>query len=245
MASKIVLQSGSWQDAHANPVANGTLVLTLSQDAVVTANNNQIAPIIVQFPLDANGSLIASPTPDIWGNDQLSPTNTFYTAEVLNAGGSRVWGPEKWTLTGPGPINTGGIPPSPSGGGTQPPTQYPSRITAFYLVIDGGGSTPGTGVKGQFDVPTNCTLTGWVLTADQSGSAVIDVLRSTYSGFPTTASIAGTDKPTLTSAQKNENLGPLSNWTSTALSTGDQLQFNLNSVATVQRLNLTLVTTIP
>lgn len=245
MASQIVLSGGGWQDAHGNPVALGTLVLTLSQDAVVTANNDQVAPILVQFPLDSSGNLVSSPTPSVWGNDQLAPTNTFYTAEVLNSGGSRVWGPEKWTLTSPGPINTGGVVPTPSGGGTQPPTQYPSRITAFYLTIDGGGSTPGTGVKGQFDVPTNCTLLSWVLTADQSGSAVVDVLRSTYSGFPTTSSIAGTDKPTLTSAQKNENLGPLSLWTSTALSTGDQLQFNLNSATTVQRLNLTLVASIP
>ncbi len=121
----------------------------------------------------------------------------------------------------------------------------PSRTSAIFYTIDGGGTAIGTGAKGQLNIPVNCTITGWVLTADQSGSAVVDVLRSTYGAFPTTASIAGSDKPTLSSVQKNENLGPLSGWGSTALLAGDQLQFNVNSATTVTRLNLTLVITIP
>lgn len=119
------------------------------------------------------------------------------------------------------------------------------RVASLNFIIDGAGSTPSTGVRGQINIPTGCTLTGWVLTADQSGSGVVDVLRSTYAGFPSTSSIAGTDKPTLSSVQKNENLGPLSGWTSTALSAGDQLQINLNSVTTCTLLCLTLNVTIP
>lgn len=118
-----------------------------------------------------------------------------------------------------------------------------SRVAAIHYVIDGAGQVPTTGVKGQINMPSGCTITGWVLTADQSGSAVIDVLRSTYAGFPTTSSIAGTDKPTLSSVQKNENLA-VSAWT-TAISAGDQIQFNLNSVTTCTRLNLTINVTIP
>lgn len=121
----------------------------------------------------------------------------------------------------------------------------PGAVRAVNFVIDGAGSVPGTGVYGQISMPFACTITGWVLTADQSGSAVIDVLRSTFAAFPVTASIAGTDKPTLSAAQKNRNLGPLSNWTSVAVLAGDQIQVNLNSVATVTRLNLTLNITVP
>ncbi len=120
-----------------------------------------------------------------------------------------------------------------------------ARTSAIFYTIDGGGSVLGTGAKGQLNIPVNCTVTGWVLTADQSGSAVVDVLRSTYGAFPTTASIAGSDKPTLSSVQKNENLGPLSGWGSTALLQGDQLQFSVSSASTVTRLNLTLNITIP
>src|SRR5271157_301282 len=119
-----------------------------------------------------------------------------------------------------------------------------TRVASLNFVIDGGGAVPGTGAYGQINVPVACTVTGWVLTADQSGSAVVDVLRSTYAGFPTTSSIAGTDKPTLSSVQKNENLSEGS-WGSTALAAGDQIQVNLNSVTTCTRLNLTIICTIP
>lgn len=119
----------------------------------------------------------------------------------------------------------------------------PVTRTISY-VIDGGGAVPATGVWGQIDVPIACTVTGWVLTADASGSCVVDVKRSTYTGFPTTSSIAGTDKPTLSSAQKNQNLA-ISAWGSTALAAGDQLQFNLDSVTTCKRINITLIVTIP
>ena len=122
--------------------------------------------------------------------------------------------------------------------------QLPSRTGAITYVIDGSGSTPTTGVKGQVNIPVGMTVTGWVLTGDASGSAVVDILRSTYSGFPTTSSIAGSDKPTLSSAQKNENLS-ISAWGSTALAAGDQVQFNLNSVTTCTRLNVSLIVSIP
>jgi hypothetical protein len=118
-----------------------------------------------------------------------------------------------------------------------------TRISAFFYTIDGGGAVVSTGAKGQLSVPVNCTITGWVLTGDQAGSAVVDVLRSTYGAFPTTSSIASTDKPTLAAVQKNENLA-VSAWT-TALNAGDQLQFSVTSASTVTRLNLTLVITVP
>jgi len=119
----------------------------------------------------------------------------------------------------------------------------PPRVSALFYTIDGGGAVVSSGEKGQLSIPVNCTITGWVLTADQSGSAVVDVLRSTYGAFPTTSSIASTDKPTLTSVQKNENLA-VSVWT-TSLNAGDQLQFSVTSATMVQRLNLTLNITIP
>jgi hypothetical protein len=123
-------------------------------------------------------------------------------------------------------------------------TSGPGNTRSLQFVIDGGGSTPATGSYGQISIPYACTLRGWVLTADQSGSAVIDVLRSSYAGFPTTTSIAGSAKPTLSSVQKNENL-TLAGWGNQQLSNGDELQINLNSVATVTRLNLTIIITVP
>lgn len=124
--------------------------------------------------------------------------------------------------------------------GTLPIASVGARSGSIAYVIDGAGSVVSTGIKGHVSVPANCTVNGWVITADQSGSAVVDVLRSTYSGFPTVASIAGTDKPTLSSAQKNQNAGPLSAWGSTALTAGDILQFSVSSCSTCTRLIVTL-----
>jgi hypothetical protein len=151
----------------------------------------------------------------LWPNDQLSPSDLFYNLEVFDFNGVFVWS-----------------------GTTM------SRTSAITYIIDGGGSVPATGAKGQISVPMACTITGWVITADQSGSAVVDVLRSTYAGFPSTSSIAGTSKPTLSSAQKNEDL-VLTNWGSTSIVGGDEIQFNLNSVTTCTRLNITLNITVP
>ena len=112
----------------------------------------------------------------------------------------------------------------------------------FTLVftIDGGGSVPATGNGiGFLEVPCNCTVKRWTLTADQSGSAVIDVTKSTYAGFPPSSSIAGTDKPTLSSAQKNQS-SALTGWTTT-WTAGDYIGFNLSSVTTCQRLQLSIL----
>jgi hypothetical protein len=84
------------------------------------------------------------------------------------------------------------------------------------------------------------TITGWTLLADQPGSIVVDVWRDSYASFPPTAAdtIAGTEKPTLESVQKNQDLG-LSTWT-TSMAAGDILAFNVDSAATVQRVTLSI-----
>jgi len=122
-------------------------------------------------------------------------------------------------------------------------TSTGSNTGAFFYIIDGGGVVPSTGLRGTVNVPTNCTVSGWSLIADQAGSIVVDVLHSTFTGFPTNSSICGADKPTLASAQKNENLA-LTEWTPGLLA-GDVLQFNVVSVAVATRICVTLFVTIP
>jgi len=118
-----------------------------------------------------------------------------------------------------------------------PPTLYDS----FGVVIDGGTAVPTTGSKGFRVVPYACTITGWEILADAPGDAVVDVKKSTYAVFPTTATIAGAEKPTLSTAQKNQDL-TLTTWT-VALAAGDILEFNLDSVATCKRVTVTLFVT--
>lgn len=119
------------------------------------------------------------------------------------------------------------------------------RTIAINFIIDGGGAAITTGSKGYVSIPVAATLTGWVVLGDQTGSIDVTIKRATYSGFPTTSSISGSNDPTLTSAQKNENLGPLSGWTSTAISAGDVLEYNVASATTVQRVTVVLNATVP
>jgi len=103
---------------------------------------------------------------------------------------------------------------------------------------DAGAIT--TGVKARVWFPFACKITGWTILADQSGSIVIDVWKDTYANHPPTLAdtIAGSEKPTLSSAQKNQDL-TLTTWTQN-IAAGDILFFNVDSVATVKQVFLGL-----
>ncbi len=109
---------------------------------------------------------------------------------------------------------------------------------SFGITIDGGGNVITTGTKGYVTIPYDCTITGWDIFADQTGSCVIDLWKDTYSNFaPTIAdTITGTEKPTLSSQQKNRDTS-LTTWT-TNISAGDIIAFNVDSASTVQRVNV-------
>ncbi len=110
------------------------------------------------------------------------------------------------------------------------------------FIIDGGGAVITTGEKGHLPpLPRAMTVTGWTILGDVSGSIVVDVAKDTYANFPPAFpgdSIAGTEKPTLSSAQKNQDR-TLSSWT-TALAKDDILAFKVDSAATVTRVTLGL-----
>lgn len=118
-------------------------------------------------------------------------------------------------------------------------------ITAtITFVIDGGGGTISTGMKGYLEIPFNCTINRNTLLADQSGSIVVDIFKCTYSNFDPTTHPASGDKitasapPTISSAKKSQD-STLTGWT-TSISAGDILGFNVNSVTSVQKATLSL-----
>ena len=73
-----------------------------------------------------------------------------------------------------------------------------------------------------------------------SGSIVIDVWKDTFANFPPTVadSIAGTEKPTLSSQDKNQD-NTLTTWT-TSINQGDILAFYVDSASTLTKVNLAL-----
>lgn len=113
---------------------------------------------------------------------------------------------------------------------------------SFGITIDGGGSPVTTGVKGYISIPYNCTITGWDIVADVSGSIVVDLWKSTYDNYPPTLSntIAGTEKPSLVNSIKNKDQ-TLTSWTTT-VSAGDVVAFYVESASIVKRVHITVNT---
>jgi hypothetical protein len=114
-------------------------------------------------------------------------------------------------------------------------------IRAITYVMDGGGSVLATGVRGSLYVPFACTITAATLLAPhQIGSIVVDVWKTPLGSYPASAgnSICASDLPTLSAAREMTDT-TLTGWT-TAISAGDTLTFNINSVTSLDEATLIL-----
>lgn len=102
--AKVELTGGAFQDSEGNVLANGYLTMRLSQDSVV--NTSQICSgVEIKIDLDANGNVAvypAHPVQSVWGNDQLSPANSFYRVTGYTSKGQPAWGPNNQQVIGDG-----------------------------------------------------------------------------------------------------------------------------------------------
>jgi hypothetical protein len=114
------------------------------------------------------------------------------------------------------------------------------RYRTITFVIDGGGSTITTGVKGDLEIPFACTIDRATLLADQSGSIVIDIWNDTYANFPPTDAdtITAAAPPTISTDTDSQD-ATLTGW-DTAIAAGDILRFNVDSVTSLTRVTLSL-----
>lgn len=118
----------------------------------------------------------------------------------------------------------------------------PADQDSIGISLDGGGSAITTGVKGYVVAPYACTITGWYLVSDVSGSIVIDVWKTASPTIPTVSNtITGTEKPTLSSAQFNSDT-TLTTWT-TSVAVGDIIAYNVDSASTLTKATLTIKVT--
>jgi len=106
--------TGTWVSPEGAAIAFGTISLKLNQDAVVVSTS-QIAPRIVQFTLTSAGAIPANT--QIWCNDEVSPSGTFYALTIMEQGGGVVYGPEYFTIAGSSPIDLTQLVPTGTGGG--------------------------------------------------------------------------------------------------------------------------------
>lgn len=118
-----------------------------------------------------------------------------------------------------------------------------AQASCLNVVIDGGGAAITPGIKGDVELPWSGVIGRATLLADQTGSIVVDIWRSSYTGFPPTSAgrITGTTPPTITSGVRSQD-AVLSGWT-TAFPAGDILRFNIDSCAAIQRVTLSLLLT--
>lgn len=116
------------------------------------------------------------------------------------------------------------------------------RTALIAFTIRGSSAGISTGSKGFWQIPFSMIVGGWTLleisNPPVAGSAVIDVRKCGYDDYPTTTSIAGTQKPTLSSAIKNRDLS-LTSW-DTLIDIGDILEFRVDSSASVANLSLAI-----
>ena len=118
-------------------------------------------------------------------------------------------------------------------------TRQLHSIRVVGISIDGSGSVPATGIKGYIIVPFGGTIIGWNIVGDVTGSAVVDVFKIAYGATLPTSSIAASAKPTLSSAKINKDSTVTGR--TTAITANDIIGFNLDSIATITKLNVEVV----
>jgi hypothetical protein len=140
--TKLISTSQGFQDPKGNVVANGILMLTLSQTATVTATGGQVTTEPIYLTLDANGKITATA---IYFVDELSPSGLIYYGKVYSSNGCRIIpGLENlsYSITGASfdlatAVQSGPASPSYSGAVLLTPSTVPQVITT-------GDLNPGT-----------------------------------------------------------------------------------------------------
>lgn len=117
------------------------------------------------------------------------------------------------------------------------------KTAVIPILIDGGGSTITSGIKGWVAIPFACTINQLTMLADQIGSIVIDIWKDTYGNYPPTDadSITALAVPTISSAIKSQD-SVLTGW-NTSILDGDILYFNVDSATTIQKVLVSLKVT--
>lgn len=110
-------------------------------------------------------------------------------------------------------------------------------VVTIPVILDGGGSALTTGLKVAFPIFYSCTIVAWEITSinNVTGSIVVDVWKETYANLPATVAdtITGAEKPTITTAIKGQDTS-----VSWAVSAGDWLYFNIDSVTSLTLVGL-------
>ncbi len=229
--------TGGAQDSGAKLVFNADVAVT---SGIVESK------LALNFPTHSNASPTGTGFRHVTGGTEDSAAKLAVNADVGSAAGIvesklALNFPTHSNANDPTALQKLALGGTGTPGGSNPfVTKDSITQDVIQIVLDGYGLAIPTGIKGYYVMPYSATVTGWDLVGDQSGSMVVDVYRNTYANFPPTSAdtIAGSEKPTLTAQQINQDL-TLTTWTP-LLTEGDVLAFNVDSNDVIQRAELHL-----
>ena len=124
-----------------------------------------------------------------------------------------------------------------------PKIEWSDVPIAITFIIDGGGEDITTGRKGFISVPFECTINSVTMLGDNAGSMVCDIWIDSYANHPPTDadSITAAAVPELDGADRSTD-STLTGW-SKVISAGDVIAYNVDSVADLQYVTITLKAT--
>lgn len=145
-ATKVQLIGGNFQDSEGNVLALGSLKMRLSQDESITGVGQIGAGIVLTIDLDSGGAVSGSPVQSVWGNDQMTPLNSFYVVTGYDARGQLAWGPNNQQVIG-------------DGGTFDVGTWIPNTVLSWTYPAAVGPTGP-TGGSGTVGPPTPVQILG-------------------------------------------------------------------------------------
>ena len=112
------------------------------------------------------------------------------------------------------------------------------NISSIDFVIGSGDSIISTGAKGYIQIPTNFVVRKWSIISDVVSTLTIDIKQTTFAQLSSATSIVSTDPPKLIASNKNTNTN-VTIWTN--ISSGNYLQFTLNSNNSAKLISISLI----
>jgi hypothetical protein len=214
--------------------ANITLAGLQTIDGVALAAEDRV---LVKDQTDAklNGIYSVSTGPWTRTMDADGNTDLANALQVLVIAGTLNGSYKTYILTSPDPITIG------ESDIIWQALAFPS--SAVEWTIDGGGVPIAAGYSGIQEIPFDCRITRSTLLADQVGTIVLDIRKTSYANFPPDPadSIVAAAPPTLASAQAVQDT-TLTDWT-LQLRKGDLLAYYVVGLTTVTKVTLSLLVT--
>lgn len=165
------LENGNFQLGGGGPVANGSVVLTLSNPtATILAGGGAATPQYI-INLDGNGNIPLGT--QVLGNCELSPPGTFYTAQIFtgaNGTGSQVGQNASW-IVGPSAPYCGTLYPNVL---VLPPVSFSGPVIIPEVAVT-FSATPNfnAALGSKFKMTLTANVTSSTITGAAAGQFVI------------------------------------------------------------------------